>query len=354
MATKAQRVAEAQRASVTFQDALSVLGARATAAALSAWEDVPANLSGPAAGRWLSRAIAAILPWRRRSRRLGRAYYRYVRALYTGATIQDDLGTVEDETTLGALRQDFRSAVRAATGSASTPPSPQSTPPREAPTEAPVASDEALEDDDDRVLVEELRDLEREAERIERQAEEELRIALEALGSSNLQKKIDALDDELPAREIEDKRRSAREQAGARQAAAAARVAKDGARSDIWSALEKDTRAIGYVRLSRTGTPCGFCAMLISRGPVYGSAESATTFGEGDLYHDNCNCYAEPVFSREQYDSSPLFALNRRYSEEWPRVTRGLSGKAALSAWRYYIRQQTRRAQAVRSTAQEA
>src|SRR5690606_41574638 len=59
-----------------------------------------------------------------------------------------------------------------------------------------------------------------------------------------------------------------------------------------------------------------------------------------DKYHDNCNCYAEPVYSRDQLRNSPLFALNRRYAREWPSVTAGRSGKDALSAWRKHIRSQ--------------
>lgn len=88
--------------------------------------------------------------------------------------------------------------------------------------------------------------------------------------------------------------------------------------------------------------------MLISRGPVYRSEQSATlkggaaTYEDGDKYHDNCNCYAMPIFSREEFSRSSLFALNREYGDAWPRVTRGLSGKAAVSAWRRYIKTQAR------------
>ena len=40
------------------------------------------------------------------------------------------------------------------------------------------------------------------------------------------------------------------------------------------------------------GQPCGFCAMLASRGPVYRSAEKAG-YG-GNRYHERCGCTAEP------------------------------------------------------------
>jgi hypothetical protein len=87
--------------------------------------------------------------------------------------------------------------------------------------------------------------------------------------------------------------------------------------------------------------------MLISRGPVYRSQNSAE-FADGDKYHDNCHCYAEPVFTREQYSGSATYELNRRYEELWPKVTRGLSGKAAVSAWRRFIRQEQAAAQEAR------
>jgi hypothetical protein len=191
----------------------------------------------------------------------------------------------------------------------------------------------------DRILVEEIEGLRDAEERIEREAEQELRTVLEALGPNNLQKKVDAIDGARSADEVDGLREEARRQAGAQQAAAAERIAMNGGRSTVWNHMQRDRRAIGYIRLSRTGTPCGWCAMLISRGPVYRSQNSAE-FADGDKYHDNCHCYAEPVFTREQYSGSATYELNRRYEELWPKVTRGLSGKAAVSAWRRFIRQE--------------
>jgi hypothetical protein len=68
--------------------------------------------------------------------------------------------------------------------------------------------------------------------------------------------------------------------------------------------------------------------------------QKSAEFADGDKYHDNCHCYAEPVFSREQYKSSSAYELNRRYEELWPKVTKGLTGKQAVSAWRRFIRQE--------------
>ncbi|MFF3793774.1 hypothetical protein ACFYXW_27640 [Streptomyces sp. NPDC001981] len=208
----------------------------------------------------------------------------------------------------------------------------------------------------DRILVEEIEGLREAEERIEREAEQELRTVLEALGPNNLQKKVDKIDGARSADEVDELREEARRQAGAQQAAAAERIAMNGGRSTVWNHMQRDKRAIGYIRLSRTGTPCGWCAMLISRGFVRGDGYRSQRaagptlaqldsgeFADGDKYHDNCHCYAEPVFAPEQYDS-PAYAMNRSYAEQWPKVTRGLSGKAAVSAWRRFIRQQQKAA----------
>lgn len=40
------------------------------------------------------------------------------------------------------------------------------------------------------------------------------------------------------------------------------------------------------------GSPCGFCAMIASRGPVYSSADTAGM--GGNRYHSRCGCSVEP------------------------------------------------------------
>lgn len=57
-----------------------------------------------------------------------------------------------------------------------------------------------------------------------------------------------------------------------------------------------DSQAIGWRRVT-DGNPCAFCAMLASRGPVYGSAERADSVaGSGLRYHSHCGCTAEIVY----------------------------------------------------------
>ena len=354
--TSPARQAEAERAAIAFQVALNEIGAGTVTDALALWQDVPASSRASTVTSWLRRAITLVMGRRRQSRDLARAYYRLARALRTGSTVADPYHPEPTYITLDALRREFAEltgdAERPQEGRSQGGRNNSSTPDSEAATSEPgEASDDSEDDDDDRILVEEIERLREEEERIEREAEQELRTVLEALGPNNLQNKVDQIDGARSADEVDKLRDEAHQQAGARQAAAAERIAMNGGRSTVWNHMQRDRKVIGYIRLSRTGTPCGWCAMLISRGPVYRSGNSAE-FADGDKYHDNCHCYAEPVFSREQYNSSPTYELNRRYEELWPRVTRGLSGKAAVSAWRRFIRQEQKAAaqEARRST----
>ncbi|KUN08597.1 hypothetical protein AQI95_09595 [Streptomyces yokosukanensis] len=367
--TSAARQAETDRASVAFHVALSQIGAKTTVEALSLWNEVPAAQRAATASGWLRKAITLVMSRRRMSRDLARAYYRLARALQTGRTVADPYHPEPTHVTLGDLRREFAAlagtyspgndqAGGAATGESGEAPSAhddESGPADQDAPETPKVDDgPELDDGDDdweRVLVEELDGLREEEERIEREAEEELRTVLDALGTQNLDRRLSQVDDEQAAKDADRQRAEAHRQAGAQQAAAASRVAMNGGRSTTWNHMRRDRRSLGYVRLSRTGTPCGWCAMLISRGPVYKSRESAT-FADGDRYHDNCHCYAMPVFSWQQYGSSELFALSRECEAQWPKVTRGLSGKAAVSAWRRFIRQKQREAH--KAAAQEA
>jgi hypothetical protein len=327
-------MAETDEVSAAFHLALTEIGVRTTAEALALWQDVPPERRAATAGAWLRKAITLVMSRRRQSRDLARAYYRLARALQTGRTVADPYHPEPTYVTLADLRREF--AELAGTyepptgqgGEAATVEDGEASPAR------PSEEDDEDMPDWERILVEDLEGLREEEERIERQAEEELRIALSLLGPANLDRRL-TVEDADPD--------EAHRQAGARQAAAASRIAMNGARSTNWNHMRRDGRALGYVRLSRTGTPCGWCAMLISRGPVYKSRESAT-FADGDRYHDNCHCYAMPVWSRDQYQSSELTALSRQYEALWPQVTKGHTGKAAVSVWRRFIRSKQRAA----------
>lgn len=366
--TTAARTAEADGASVAFQIALTQVGAKTIEDALTLWSDLPADMQAATAQRWLGKAIQLVMFRRQRSQALALAYYRLARALRTGKTIADPYNPEPSYISLDTLRREFASLTDpspqdtgqepAANGSADTDPA-SGTPEGSEASQPPQGGGvevEADDPDDDLILVEELEGLKAEMDRIEKEAEAETRSALSQLGAMNSikkQRQVDAKADDAAA-----KKAAAHKKAGKRQAASAERITMNGARSTIYATGSRDARVIGWIRLSRTGTPCGWCAMLISRGPttkdgrqilnLYRSKRGAQHQGNNqdeDKYHDNCKCYAMPVYSVADFESSDLYALNRLYAEQWPRVTSGLSGDSALHAWRNFIRRQQADAQ---------
>jgi len=356
MTTRA-REAEADRASAAFHIALTQIGAATVQDALRIWAGVPPTRTAATSAAWLKRAVHLVLTRRGLARDLAMAYYRLVRALHTGRTAADPRKSDPPYVTLGQLRREFAKLAklpRAGSGA-----------PQERPDEASAGSD-----NDERIPVERIDSLDRWDKRQEREGTREAQVLLTELGPRNLERKLDEIDERiekatksnepLTAKEVDTAREEAHRSAGARQAATAERIALNGARGTVWAAAQGDRRVIGYIRVSRTGTPCGWCAMLLSRGFVrkdaYRSQKAAGPtlvqlesgeFAEGDKYHDNCQCYAEPIFAEEQLNS-PRYALNRRYAKEWPTVTQGKAGKEALSAWRRHVRNQQKPAQAAR------
>lgn len=78
-----------------------------------------------------------------------------------------------------------------------------------------------------------------------------------------------------------------------------------GGRQTVDATVRADGRALGWARITGPD-PCEWCAMLASRGPVYGSREIAQGAGvagrvrgprtNGEAYHDFCQCTAEPSY----------------------------------------------------------
>lgn len=79
---------------------------------------------------------------------------------------------------------------------------------------------------------------------------------------------------------------------------------------------------------------CGFCAMLSSRGAVYVSKQRATVARDGSRYHDNCRCWAEPLYERGQ-EPREVRLLQR----QWNRITAGESSSDKARAWRRHWEQ---------------
>lgn len=125
-------------------------------------------------------------------------------------------------------------------------------------------------------------------------------------------------------------------------AGAAGRHVLEGGRHMGLTLVHADDAAIGWIRVT-DGDPCGWCAMLASRGPAYRSAQSAQYVVNpkakrpvGALYHDHCGCTAEAMFDKAQEWPE----LNRAYRELWNRVAKGQ--KDPLNAFRREIERQRR------------
>lgn len=117
-------------------------------------------------------------------------------------------------------------------------------------------------------------------------------------------------------------------------AGAAARHVQNGARSTIDRNVLRDTKALGWVRVT-DGDPCAFCAMLASRGPVYkdDSFDESDSMFEGPgryKVHDSCGCGFKPVYRRGE----PLLDSAKIYSDIWASSTAGKSGRDAVNAFR--------------------
>ena len=99
---------------------------------------------------------------------------------------------------------------------------------------------------------------------------------------------------------------------------------------------DRDSGCIGWARVSGTGRPCHFCAMLLSRKAVYKSRRSAHG-ARLEGYHPHCRCYVRPVFSREELETSSLFALNRKFHAEWYQHGKDGVGGRTGSTWRKHF-----------------
>lgn len=89
----------------------------------------------------------------------------------------------------------------------------------------------------------------------------------------------------------------------------------NGGRETIIGAARADRAP--WQRIS-DGSPCPFCAMLVSRGPVY--SEQTADFDS----HDRCGCAAEPFYG-DPYDRSLWTPQARQYREIWDKHAKGFA-----------------------------
>jgi hypothetical protein len=111
--------------------------------------------------------------------------------------------------------------------------------------------------------------------------------------------------------------------------AVAQAITLDAGRNELIEAVERDTEAKGWARVTKPGA-CSFCLMLAIRGPVY-SRETV-----GFRAHTNaksgatCRCAAEPLFGR--FYEAP--AHIREAGALWDTSTNGFKGQAAINEFR--------------------
>lgn len=100
-----------------------------------------------------------------------------------------------------------------------------------------------------------------------------------------------------------------------------------GGRTTIENWAKKDTRAVGWRRVS-DGDPCAFCAMLVTRGPVYTSDEKAgLRASDGHKYHPHCGCTVEIVYG----DWRPT-EREQQWIDEYYRAAESLPSKTPRTA----------------------
>lgn len=119
---------------------------------------------------------------------------------------------------------------------------------------------------------------------------------------------------------------------------AASRLALDGGRSVVDTAVQDDDEAIGWLRVT-DADPCSWCLMMVSRGAIYRSEQTAGrskasqfTGGSEFAWHDHCGCQAVPIWDP---GDSRLDRADDLY-DQWVKVTAGTSGRDAINAWRRY------------------
>lgn len=376
---------EMQRASVAYQLALTRLGAESIVELLTLWRTIKPEDTAATAERFLEDAVTMILSRRRISQDLAIAYYRLVRALRTGRTIPSPHDPTPRYVTLDMLRDEFN-ALAYKDGEVPDEVAdfdPEVQDPIEEPEREPETvdgepipdegkpRDEDLERkppaeiDEDRIEIDEnwsgvddpevpdledlLEELDGQDDAAENLAREELLEVLEDLNASEAEvneraERADKRDDERRKDQAEKARERGRENARTRAKGIVHKVVANGGRGAQEYIVRRDRNVIGYVRVSKTGTPCYWCAAMISRGVVYKSLIAAGgSYSQPQQWHNFCNCFAVPIFFWGDYRDSSLFDLNWEMDAAWKDMRKNLgkwqgprAKKSLMNTWRRY------------------
>lgn len=94
-------------------------------------------------------------------------------------------------------------------------------------------------------------------------------------------------------------------------------------RNTLEGSVAADRKALGWARVTDS-SPCSFCAMLASRGPVY--SKKGGTFRS----HGHCGCSLEPVYDRDQ----PWPGRAEEFRRQWNETVGSKSGAEARNTFR--------------------
>jgi hypothetical protein len=132
-----------------------------------------------------------------------------------------------------------------------------------------------------------------------------------------------------------------------------AKEVENGGRRTQLYAVQDDSLVKGWARVATGRETCAFCMMLVSRGPVYLTAESAgfdandtsaaQILARGDnseidelmtRWHPGCDCKVVPVYDRSSWPGRDAYLQAAKF---WREHTKGFSGNDALNALRRAI-----------------
>ena len=353
---------------------MTLLGAKAYAEVFSSWLSVV-----PMSGRldstgadFIEQALDVVTVHRRQVEAITVTFMRLFRALHTGYTWQNVMtGEVQTAVPLSILRQDFLDSINLyAPGALESDEIPDPDPTDDV-TDVEVRSPDgsefspySLEEwlDDLDIEVEDLDWLEDELNKIEDELNAEAEALLELLGPIRLKQRLEELsaDDKLQtAQEVEAERESEHLAVGRAVAAHGERIVLNGGRMAEYRVGKRDQRVTGFVRVHEPkgnppdAYPCGFCALLMTRGFVTSGGSLKMTYrsekaaggtanedGENpDQFHVRDHCRVEQVFSVEQINDDTRFNLNRELAELYRANIQGrYGGDQALTKWRRLIR----------------
>lgn len=113
----------------------------------------------------------------------------------------------------------------------------------------------------------------------------------------------------------------------------------NGGRDTIDDTIRRDKRVLGYMRVT-DGDPCHWCAMLLSRGPVFGKdsfdESDERFFGPGSAkVHAGCGCSLRPIYRLDDPGTGDW----RRWEALWKQTGAKKSGAAAVKEFRHAVEQ---------------